>query len=211
MQVRKDGQASRTQLQLAVKAQPSLVQRYFIFAVRVAALHRGRAGGPRGPQVPAVACASMRSQGEGGRAASGCTKQCRALPPACPCHLSAQTQDMTKRLKDESSGLDLNGYVEFQRNYRACVRAHKMALSAQRTFWMALLHDTVHFKSLQRSFRTMNKVGGAQRLSRQRVSPKPSVDEGRQSHMLAGRRPGGATMHAGATQAGRDTHALPPP
>lgn len=33
-QVRKDGQASRTQLQLAIKAQPSLVQRYFIFAVR---------------------------------------------------------------------------------------------------------------------------------------------------------------------------------
>jgi hypothetical protein len=45
-------------------------------------------------------------------------------------------------------------------NYRACVRAHKMALSAQRALWMALLHDTIHFKNLQRSFAAMNMVGG---------------------------------------------------
>lgn len=31
--VRHDGQAARTQLQLAVKASPSLIERYFIFAV----------------------------------------------------------------------------------------------------------------------------------------------------------------------------------
>lgn len=66
------------------------------------------------------------------------------------------------------------------RNYRACVRAHKMALSAQRTFWMALLHDTVHFKSLQRSFRTMNKVGAGPRLRprlerRHPASPTPAA------------------------------------
>ncbi|GBF92718.1 hypothetical protein Rsub_05087, partial [Raphidocelis subcapitata] len=96
--VRNDGQAARTQLQLAVKSQPSLIERYFIY----------------------------------------------------------QTQDQTKRLKDEGGGLDLMGYIEFQRNYRACVRAHKTALSAQRTFWAALLHDTIQFKSLQRSFSIMN-------------------------------------------------------
>ncbi|KIY92722.1 hypothetical protein MNEG_15241, partial [Monoraphidium neglectum] len=95
---RHDGQAARTQLQLAVKTSPSLIQRYFIFA----------------------------------------------------------TQDVTKKLKDESGGMDLMGYIEFQRNYRACVRAHKMALSAQRALWMALLHDTIHFKNLQRSFAAMN-------------------------------------------------------
>lgn len=44
-------------------------------------------------------------------------------------------------------------------NYRACVRAHKMALNAQRTFWAALLHDTIMFKSLQKSFAVMNTVG----------------------------------------------------
>lgn len=33
-QARHDGQAARTQLQLAMKAQPSIVERYFIFAVR---------------------------------------------------------------------------------------------------------------------------------------------------------------------------------
>jgi len=32
-QARRDGQAARTQLQLAAKAQPSLIERYFIFAV----------------------------------------------------------------------------------------------------------------------------------------------------------------------------------
>ena len=46
------------------------------------------------------------------------------------------------------------------RNYRACVRAHKMALSAQRSFWMALLHDTIQFKSLQKTFIVMNTVWG---------------------------------------------------
>ncbi|KAI8474715.1 MAG: hypothetical protein J3K34DRAFT_518018 [Monoraphidium minutum] len=97
---RHDGQAARTQLQLAVKASPSLIQRYFIFV----------------------------------------------------------TQDLTKRLKDETDGLDLAGYIEFQRNYRAVVRSHKMALSAQRSLWMVLLHDTIQFKSLQRSFAVMNQA-----------------------------------------------------
>lgn len=33
-----------------------------------------------------------------------------------------------------------------------------MALAAQRSFWVALLHDTIHFKSLQKSFAVMNSV-----------------------------------------------------
>ncbi|GBF97004.1 hypothetical protein Rsub_09801 [Raphidocelis subcapitata] len=56
IEARKDGQGARTQLQLAVKAQPSLIQRFFIY----------------------------------------------------------KTQDLAKKLK-ESGGLDLMGYIEFQR------------------------------------------------------------------------------------------------
>lgn len=33
-----------------------------------------------------------------------------------------------------------------------------MALSAQRSLWMVLLHDTIQFKSLQKSFASMNMV-----------------------------------------------------
>lgn len=57
---RRDGQTARTQLQLAVKASPSLFDRYFIYA---------------------------------------CT-------------------EAGKKLKSESDGLDLLGYVEYQRSYR---------------------------------------------------------------------------------------------
>lgn len=41
-------------------------------------------------------------------------------------------------------------------NYRACVGAHTVALQAQRRFWLALLHDTIHFKTLQSSFKRMS-------------------------------------------------------
>jgi Tfp pilus assembly protein PilF len=36
------------------------------------------------------------------------------------------------------------------------VRAHKLALQSQRHFWHALLHDSVAFKDLQRSFALMD-------------------------------------------------------
>jgi hypothetical protein len=38
------------------------------------------------------------------------------------------------------------------------VRAHRLALNAQRVFWQALLHDTVAFKSLQTSFAVMSQA-----------------------------------------------------
>jgi len=41
------------------------------------------------------------------------------------------------------------GYVEFQRNYLACVRSHKQALMAQRAFWNSLLRDNISFRDLQ--------------------------------------------------------------
>lgn len=46
-------------------------------------------------------------------------------------------------------GLDLLSNVEFQRNYLACVRSHKVALLAQRALWGALLRDTISFRELQ--------------------------------------------------------------
>lgn len=60
IETKKDGQGSRTQLQLATKNNPGLVERYFIYV----------------------------------------------------------SQELAKKLKNEGDGLDLMGYVEFQRNYR---------------------------------------------------------------------------------------------
>lgn len=39
--------------------------------------------------------------------------------------------------------------------YRACVRAHKLALQAQRGFWHCLLRDKVAFRDLQVCFESM--------------------------------------------------------
>lgn len=38
---------------------------------------------------------------------------------------------------------------------RACVKAHRVALTAQRHVWHAMLRDNVAFKDLQRSFEAM--------------------------------------------------------
>jgi hypothetical protein len=37
----------------------------------------------------------------------------------------------------------------------ACVRAHRMALMAQRQFWASLLRDSIAFKDMQRSLQQM--------------------------------------------------------
>ncbi|GBF95600.1 hypothetical protein Rsub_08582 [Raphidocelis subcapitata] len=66
-----------------------------------------------------------------------------------------KTQDLSKRLKDDSGGLDLAGHIELQRNYRACVRAHQMALAAQRALWATLLRDKLPFEEIRRAFGEM--------------------------------------------------------
>jgi hypothetical protein len=43
-------------------------------------------------------------------------------------------------------------------NYRACVRAHQSALSAQRALWMALLHDTLTYDGLRAGFGAMQSA-----------------------------------------------------
>jgi hypothetical protein len=42
-----------------------------------------------------------------------------------------------------------------RRNYRACVRAHQMALAAQRALWTTLLRDKLPFAELRRAFASM--------------------------------------------------------
>ncbi|KAI8467685.1 MAG: hypothetical protein J3K34DRAFT_523567 [Monoraphidium minutum] len=95
-----------------------------------------------------------RKDGQGARTQLGLA--IKASPSTIQRFFIYKTQDLAKKLKDESGGLDLMGYIEFQRNYRACVRSHRVALQAQRVFWQVLLHDTVAFKSLQDSFHVMN-------------------------------------------------------
>ena len=102
-QARKDGQAARTQLQLANKANPSLIQRFFIYKVgQLEASTMLRPGGLGGSQS--------------GREALHDAAPTHRPPGACgppPPH-HHQTQDLAKKLK-ESGGLDLMGYIEFQR------------------------------------------------------------------------------------------------
>eukprot|EP00775_Hariotina_reticulata_P009112 gene9112-9281_t len=95
-----DGSAARSQLQLAAKATPSLLDRFFIYS----------------------------------------------------------SQQFLKTLKDENEGMDLIGYVEFQRSYRGCVKAHRLALQAQRQFWHSVLHDAVSFKDLQAAVAYIDKT-----------------------------------------------------
>ncbi|WIA34671.1 hypothetical protein OEZ86_012986 [Tetradesmus obliquus] len=67
-------------------------------------------------------------------------------------------ETLTWAVMYEGDGLDLLGYVEFQRNYRACVRTHKLALMVQRQFWNALLRDSVPFTDLLRKVELMEQA-----------------------------------------------------
>ncbi|GLI64845.1 hypothetical protein VaNZ11_008226 [Volvox africanus] len=65
-------------------------------------------------------------------------------------------QEHKQKAQSQSSGesaVDLVSYVEFQRNYRLLLRAHKGALYATRHFWKQLLHHDVSFNALARAFR----------------------------------------------------------
>eukprot|EP00775_Hariotina_reticulata_P003511 gene3511-3781_t len=98
VEVRHDSSAARTQLQLAAKSGPTLLDRYFIYI----------------------------------------------------------GQEVIRNIKSDNDGMDLIGYVEFQRAYRACVKAHRLALQAQRQFWHSMLRDTVAYKDLHSSLELMD-------------------------------------------------------
>lgn len=67
-------------------------------------------------------------------------------------------QEHKQKAQSQSSGesaVDLVSYVEFQRNYRLLLRAHKGSLYATRHFWKQLLHHDVSFSALARAFRSI--------------------------------------------------------
>ncbi|GFR50532.1 hypothetical protein Agub_g12802 [Astrephomene gubernaculifera] len=64
----------------------------------------------------------------------------------------AREQEQLQRLSSArvggEGGVDLVSYVEYQKNHRLVIRAHKDALIATRTFWQVLLHHHVRFTAL---------------------------------------------------------------
>eukprot|EP00201_Polytomella_parva_P010619 CAMPEP_0175065308 /NCGR_PEP_ID=MMETSP0052_2-20121109/15845_1 /TAXON_ID=51329 ORGANISM="Polytomella parva, Strain SAG 63-3" /NCGR_SAMPLE_ID=MMETSP0052_2 /ASSEMBLY_ACC=CAM_ASM_000194 /LENGTH=1112 /DNA_ID=CAMNT_0016331813 /DNA_START=820 /DNA_END=4155 /DNA_ORIENTATION=- len=56
------------------------------------------------------------------------------------------------------STLDLASYVEFQRNYKMALRAHRDALSAIRSFWQYLLRSDVSFQNLSELLRHIDEA-----------------------------------------------------
>ncbi|GLC70645.1 hypothetical protein PLESTF_001017600 [Pleodorina starrii] len=66
----------------------------------------------------------------------------------------SREQEHTQKASGATSGdaaVDLVSYVEFQRNHRLVVRAHKEALIAIRAFWGLLLRSTVDFNNLSKA------------------------------------------------------------
>ncbi|GFR41359.1 hypothetical protein Agub_g2042 [Astrephomene gubernaculifera] len=80
--------------------------------------------------------------------------------------------------KSGESSVDLVSYVEYQRNHRMVMRAHRAALVAIRNFWQLLLHNSVSFtslaKALHRIEKCVNVAEGFYRtaLARYPASPK---------------------------------------
>ncbi|KXZ56496.1 hypothetical protein GPECTOR_1g444 [Gonium pectorale] len=56
------------------------------------------------------------------------------------------------------STLDLVSYVEFQRNYRLAMRAHREALLATRNFWQYLLQQHITFTHLSKSLNAIESA-----------------------------------------------------
>ncbi|GLC67718.1 hypothetical protein PLESTF_000598200 [Pleodorina starrii] len=56
------------------------------------------------------------------------------------------------------STLDLVSYVEFQRNYRLAMRAHREALVATRNFWQYLLQQHITFTHLSKSLKAIESA-----------------------------------------------------
>jgi hypothetical protein len=104
VEVRKDGQAARTQMQLAQKANPSLLDNYNIYVVQQ--LAKGLKRGNRS----AFLLAQLTS------ATQVCCPQLLSLPQV----VNYKSECPVLNLGDhaDGDGLDLLGYVEFQRNYR---------------------------------------------------------------------------------------------
>ena len=137
IEARKDGQAARTQLQLAQKANPNVLDTYNIYVAQQLAkqLKRGESH----------VCLCLSALADSHCSPIHTTYVCMCDPHQWSCVLF----HVSSCWPADGDGLDLLSYVEFQRNYLACVRNHKAALMTQRSFWNCLLRDTIAFKDLQ--------------------------------------------------------------
>ncbi|PNH12261.1 Tiny macrocysts protein B [Tetrabaena socialis] len=79
-------------------------------------------------------------------------------------------QEHTQKANGATGGdstVDMVAYVEFQRNCRLVVRAHREALIAMRSFWGLLLHHEIDFNHLSRALRRIEiTVKAAERAYR---------------------------------------------
>ena len=70
-------------------------------------------------------------------------------------------------------------YVEYQKNHRLVVHAHKAALIATRTFWQVLMHTNVPFTALANALneieRTVQKTEEAYKVVLGRYSGNPKL------------------------------------
>ncbi|KAJ9529670.1 hypothetical protein QJQ45_014402 [Haematococcus lacustris] len=86
------------------------------------------------------------------------------------------TQKASAATSGDSANVDLVGgagvsYVEFQRGCRLAIMLHTEALLAKRTFWEALLHQTVTFDRVSRAVARIEvSVRAAERIYRQVLS-----------------------------------------
>ncbi|GIL43455.1 hypothetical protein Vafri_932 [Volvox africanus] len=84
--------------------------------------------------------------------------------------------------KSGESSVDLVSYVEYQRNHRMVMRAHRSALVAIRNFWQLLLHNTVAFtslaKALHRIEKSVNVAEGFYRAALARYPSSPKLLRG---------------------------------
>ncbi|PNH09202.1 Tiny macrocysts protein B, partial [Tetrabaena socialis] len=83
----------------------------------------------------------------------------------------SREQEHTQKASGANGGddsvVDLVAYVEFQRNHRLVVRAHREALIAMRSFWGLLLRSEVDFNQLSRAlYRIEVTVKAAERAYR---------------------------------------------
>ncbi|KAG2501688.1 hypothetical protein HYH03_000190 [Edaphochlamys debaryana] len=85
----------------------------------------------------------------------------------------SREQEHTQKVSGANGqgAVDLVSYVEFQRNHRLVVKAHREALMAMRSFWGLLLHTNVNFNQLSRALHRIEiSVKAAERAYRMVLS-----------------------------------------
>ncbi|WIA38773.1 hypothetical protein OEZ86_002065 [Tetradesmus obliquus] len=65
---------------------------------------------------------------------------------------------LKKSRSDGDSGLDLMAYVDMQRQIRACMKAHKVALLSQRAFWRCVMRDSLCLADVLDSLQAMQQA-----------------------------------------------------